>query len=183
MTIQRLPRLLLSVLLAATASAQTAPAGKTAVLQVQAAILGTREGHQVVSELEAKYAAKKAEFEKKQNDIAVLQEQFRKNSATMSDDAQRKMARDIDRKGKALNYEIETAQADYEQEQTDTMQALGRKFHEVVDKYARDNALGIVVDVSSPQTPAFWWAGAMDITNDVVRAYDTAHPVAVKQDK
>jgi outer membrane protein len=127
--------------------------------------------------LEAKFAARKAELDKKQNNIAEMQEQFRKRSATMSEEAQRKMAREIDRKSKALNYEVETAQSDYEQEQSDTMQALARKFHTVVDKYARDKELGIVVDVGNPQTPAFWWANAMDITNDVVRAYDAAYPV------
>ncbi len=170
--------LLLSVILSATVLAQTSPAGKTAVLQVQNAILNTREGHQVFSDLESKFSARKAELEKKQSDIAALQEQFRKGAATTSDEAQRKMARDIDRKTKALNYEVETTQADYEQEQSDTMQALARKFHQVVDKYGRDNGFAIVLDISNPQTPAFWWTNAMDITNDVVRAYDTAYPVA-----
>jgi len=170
--------LLLSMVVAATAAAQSAPGGKSAVLQVQNAILNTGEGHQWFSDLESKFAARKAELDKKQSDIAALQDQFRKAATTLSEEAQRKMARDIDRKTKALSYEAETTQADYDQEQSDTMQALARKFHAVVDKYARDNGFAIVLDVSNPQTPAFWWASAMDITNDVVRAYDAAYPVA-----
>ena len=165
--------LLLSIVVAA---AQNAPAGKTAVLQVQNGILNTREGHQAFSDLESKFAARKAEFDKMQTDIAALQEQFRKASTTMSEEAQKKMARDIERKTKALNYEAETAQTEYEQAQADTMQELARKFHAVVDKYGKDNGFAIVLDVSNQQTPAFWWANAMDITNDVVRAYDVAHP-------
>ena len=168
----------LSIVLTATVGAQTAPAGKTAVLQVQNAILTTREGHQAFSALESKFAARKAELEKKQNDIAALQEQFRKSSATMSEEAQRKIARDIDKRTKALNYEAETTQTDYEQEQADTVQALERKFRVVVDKYARDNEFGVVLDVTDPRTPTFWWTNALDITNDVVRAYDAAYPTA-----
>jgi Skp family chaperone for outer membrane proteins len=176
MTTRLLVCTLLSAVLAAAAMAQTAPAGKTAVLQVQNGILNTREGHQTFSDLDAKFATRKAELEKKQTEIAELQAQFRKGSATMSEEAQRTMAREIERKTKALNYEADAAQSEYEQEQADTMQALARKFHAVVDKYARDKELAIVVDVNSPQTPAFWWANALDITNDVVRAYDAAYP-------
>jgi outer membrane protein len=168
----------LCTVLAAAAPAQSASAGKTAVLQVQNGILNTREGHQAFSDLESKFSARKADLEKRQNDIAALQDQLRKGAATMSEEAQRKVARDIERKTKALDYEAEMARADYEQEQADMMQALARKFHGVVDKYARDKELGIVVDVSNPQTPAFWWANAVDITNDVVRAYDAEYPAA-----
>jgi len=170
----------LLLILAAMANAQSSPSSKAAVLQVQNAILTTREGHQAFSELESRFSARKVELDKRQNDITALEEQLRKGAATMSEEAQRRMARDIERKRKALNYDAETAQTDYEQEQADARQALARKFHAVVDKYARDQEIGIVVDVSNPQTPAFWWASGLDITNDVVRAYDAAYPAAGK---
>ncbi|HUB78523.1 MAG TPA: OmpH family outer membrane protein [Bryobacteraceae bacterium] len=163
-----------------SAAAQTPPPGRTAVLQVQNGILRTREGLQAFSDLEGKYSARNASLEKLQNDINALQEQLRKGGAAMSDDAQRKVARDIDRKSKALNYQAETTRAEYEQEQADLMQSLARKFHGIVEKYAKDKDIGIVVDIGNPQTPAFWWASALDLTNDVVKAYDAAYPAAVK---
>jgi outer membrane protein len=165
----------------AAAAFQTAAGGKTAILQVQNGILNTREGHQAFGEIESKYAARKTELDKKQNDIAALQEQFRKASATVSEEAQRKMARDIDKKTKAFNYEADATRAEYEAEQADLMETLARKFHGVVDKYSRDNGFGLVIDVSNPQTPAFWWASALDITNEVVRAYDAAFPAPSPQ--
>src|SRR5580692_10386262 len=127
---------LLTILLAASAAAQTAPVGKTAILQLQNGILNTHEGHQAFGDIESKYAAKKADLDKKQNDIAALEEQLRKSSATMSDEAQRKLARDIEKKTKSFNFEAEMTRADYEQEQADAMEAVARKFHTVVDKYA-----------------------------------------------
>jgi Skp family chaperone for outer membrane proteins len=101
-----------------------------------------------------------------------------KGSATMSDDAQPKLAREIDRKAKTLASEDDEAQSGYEQEHADTTQALLKKFRAVVGKYARDNRFGLVIDVSNPRTPSFWWANAMDIANDVVRAYDAAYSAA-----
>jgi Skp family chaperone for outer membrane proteins len=96
----------------------------------------------------------------------------------MSDDAQPKLAREIDRKAKTLASEDDEAQSGYEQEHADTTQALLKKFRAVVGKYARDNRFGLVIDVSNPRTPSFWWANAMDIANDVVRAYDAAYSAA-----
>lgn len=180
MTMKALRTVVLSFPFIVSAPAQTAAPARTAVLQVQNGILSTREGHQAFSDLDAKFAPRNADLEKRQNEIAALQEQLRKGGAAMTDDAQRKLARDIDRKTKALSYDAETTRADYEQEQADLMQTLARKFHAVVEKYAKDKEIGLVVDIGNPQTPAFWWANAMDITNDVVRAYDAAYPAAVK---
>jgi len=178
MTTSILSSALLTVVLVAAASAQTSPAGKTVILQLQTAVLNTREGHQAFTALDVKFAPRKAELEKKQNEIGALQEQFQKRAATFSADAQRQLGREIDKKTKALNYEAEATQTDYEQEQADIIQGIERKFHAVVDKYARDNGFGIVLDVTNPQTGAFWWGNALDITNEVVRAYDAAYPVA-----
>ena len=60
-------------------------------------------------------------------------------------------------------------------------QALDRKFRAVVDKYAKDAKLALIIDIGNPQTPAYWWANTMDVTNEVIRAYDAAYPLARKQ--
>jgi outer membrane protein len=178
MTTSILSSTFLTVVFVAAASAQTSPAGKTVILQLQTAVLNTREGPQAFTALDAKFAPRKAELEKKQIEIGALQEQYQKRAATFSAEAQRALGREIDKKTKALNYEAETTQTDYEQEQADIIQGIERKFHAVVDKYARDNGFGIVLDVTNPQTGAFWWGNALDITNEVVRVYDAAYPVA-----
>ncbi len=171
-----LSRAALALAFAAAAAAQTAPTGRIAILQVQDGVLNTREGHQAFTALDAKFASRKAELEKMQTEIASLNEQLRKGSSTLSDDAQRKLARDIEKKTKAYNYQFEATQSDYTQEQSDLFQTYAQKFRTVTEKYGKDNGIGLIIDVSNPQTPAFWWASAMDITNDVVRAYDAAHP-------
>jgi outer membrane protein len=169
--------LLVCVALVQTRAQTIAPA-RIAILNAQNALLSTKEGHRAWEEFEAKFAAKKADLEKRQAEIAALQDQLRKSGAIMSDDAQRRLAREIDKKTKALNHDAEDTQADYELEQGDITRDLERKFRAVVDKYAKDNGYTVVLDVSNPQTPAFWWANAADITNEVVRTYDAAYPLA-----
>ena len=143
---------------------------KVAIIHVQNAILQTKDGQKAASELQGRFAPKKADLDKKQADIASLQDQLRKGSATMSEEAKAKLMRDIDANNKSLQRDTEDAQADLDQEQGKIMQELGNKVMAVLEKYATANGYAIVLDVSNPQTPVLWAASAIDITNDIVKA-------------
>jgi len=149
---------------------------KVAIIHVQNAILQTKDGQKAASELQGRFAPKKATLDKKQSDIAALQDTLRKGSATMSEDAKAKLMRDIDANNKSLQRDTEDAQADLDQEQGKIMQELGNKVMAVLEKYATANGYAIVLDVSNPQTPVLWAASAIDITNDIVKLYDQANP-------
>ena len=166
-----LPALALGVAALAPLQAQT----KVGIIHVQNAILSTKDGQKAAADLQARFAPKKAELDKKQQAIAALQEQFRKGSATMSDDAKLKLQRDIDGNTKALNRDTEDAQAELDQEQGKIMQDLGQKLMAVLDKYAKENSFGVILDVSNPQTPVLWASNTVDITNDIVGLYDKAN--------
>jgi outer membrane protein len=169
------PALVLGV--ATLASAQPA-ATKIGIIHVQNAILSTKDGQKAASELQSRFAPTKAKLDKKQADIAGLQDQLRKGSATMSDDARNKLARDIDSNTKSLNRETEDAQQELDQEQGKVMNELGGKLMAVLDKYAKDNGYALVIDVSNPQTPVLWASNTVDITNEIVTLYDKANPNA-----
>ena len=160
--------------MAVLANAQT-PA-KVAIIHVQNAILQTKDGQKAATDLQTRFAPKKAELDKKQSDIAALQDQLRKGSATMSEDAKAKLMRDIDANNKSLQRDTEDAQADLDQEQGKIMQELGNKVMAVLEKFATANGYALVLDVSNPQTPVLWAASAIDITSDIVKLYDQANP-------
>src|SRR5215471_16719738 len=82
--------------LAVFAHAQAATPSKVAIIHVQNAILSTKDGQKAQSDLQVKFNPRKQQIEKKQADIQSLQDQMKKGSATMSDDAKNKIARDID---------------------------------------------------------------------------------------
>jgi outer membrane protein len=160
--------------MAAMAHAQ-APA-KVAIIHVQNAILSTKDGQKAATELQSRFAPKKAEIDKKQSDIAALQDQLRKGSATMSEDAKAKLMRDIDVNNKSLQRDTEDAQAELDSEQGKLMQELGNKVMAVIEKYATANGYALVLDVSNPQTPVLWASQAIDITTEIVKLYDQANP-------
>jgi outer membrane protein len=160
--------------MAAMAHAQT-PA-KVAIIHVQNAILQTKDGQKAASDLQGRFAPKKADLDKKQADIAALQDTFRKGSATMSEEAKAKLTRDIDANNKSLQRDTEDAQADLDAEQGKIMQELGNKVMAVLEKFATANGYALVLDVSNPQTPVLWASQTIDITSDIVKLYDQANP-------
>ena len=149
---------------------------KVAIIHVQNAILSTKEGQKAAGDLTAKFAPKKAELDKKQADLASLQDQLRKGSATMSEEVKNKLMRDFDSGNKNLQRDTQDAQDELDQEQGKVMQELGNKMMGVIEKYATQNGIAMVVDVSNPQTPVLWASQTIDITGDIVKLYDQANP-------
>jgi len=171
------PAILLGI--AVLARAQGAPPTKIGIIHVQAAILQTKDGQKAAADLKAKFAPRQAELEKKQQAIEQLREQMQKGSATMSDDAKAKLARDIDANTKALMRDNEDLQADVEQEEGRIFNDLGSKLYAVVEKFATENGYTLIIDVSNQQTPVWWASPASNITTEITALYDKAHPPTV----
>jgi outer membrane protein len=163
---------------AQTAPPQTPPQAKVGIIAFQNAIIATKDGQKAAADLTAKFGPRKSELEKKQSTIAQLQEQMRKGSNTMSEEAKQKLAREIDQTTKALNRETEDAQAELDQEQNKITQELGQRIMAVMDKYAKDNGYTLILDVSSQQSPVLFAASGTDITQDVIALYDKNSPSA-----
>jgi outer membrane protein len=162
----------LALAMAATAARADAQQGKYAVINIQGAIINTKDGQKAASELQAKTAPKKKELEQKQNEINGLQDQLNKGSNTLSDSAKNDLYKNIESKKKSLQREVEDAQADLEADQQKLLQQLGQKILAVIEKYSRDNGITMVVDVSSPQTPVLYASPSIDITKEIVELYD-----------
>ncbi|MCS6951276.1 MAG: OmpH family outer membrane protein [Bryobacterales bacterium] len=154
---------------------QTVPT-KVGIINIQQAILSTRDGQKAANDLQQRYEPKRKELEQKQNEINALREQLNRGSNTMSEEARQALMRQIDQKTRALNRDTEDAQADFEQDQNRILQELGQRMMVVIGKYARDNGYALILDVSSPQTPVLYAANGIDITSDIVALYDKNTP-------
>jgi outer membrane protein len=146
--------------------------GKYAVINIQGAIISTKDGQKAAAELNAKTAPKKKELEQKQTEINSLQDQLNKGSNTLSETAKNDIYKNIEAKKKGLQREVEDAQADLEADQQKLLQQLGQKILAVIEKYSRDNGITMVVDVSSPQTPVLYASPSIDITKEIIELYD-----------
>jgi len=151
---------------------------KIAIINIQSAILNTKDGQKAAADVQAKFNPRKSELDKRRSEIDALQDQLRKGSATMSDEAKERLQREIDGGNKDVQRRGQDMNDDLEQEQGRIMQDLGGKMMKIVEEYATQNGYAVVLDVSNPQTDVLWAAASTNITPDIVRLYDQAHPAA-----
>jgi outer membrane protein len=163
------------------APGESAPAPapvKVATIFAQNAIVSTQEGQKASAALNTKFGPKRDEFNRKQTELQALRDQLKKGQASMSADTRNSLTQTIDAKSREAQRLGEDSQAALEAEEAAMMQQLGDKLMAVVRDYAARNGYALVIDVSLPNGPVIWASPTIDITNEIVRLYDQAHPAA-----
>jgi outer membrane protein len=166
------------VVVAAPGSASTPAPVKVATIFGQNAIVSTQEGKKASAALTAKFAPKRDEFNRRQAELQGFREQLKKGQASMSAESRDSLNRTIDAKNREIQRLGQDSQAALEEEEGAMMQQLGDKLLSVIQDYASRNGYAMVIDVSLPNGPVLWASPSIDITNEIVKLYDQAHPVA-----
>jgi Skp family chaperone for outer membrane proteins len=150
---------------------------KIAVINLSEAMARTKEGQEVAKKINEKFGPKKAEFDKKQQEVETLTDKLNKGRATMSEDAQKALSAEITKKGTDLKRFGEDSQAEMDNDESRATQDLQQKMGPILTNYAMQNNFAVVIDVGQ-QSPVLWYATATNITDVMVALYDQAHPVA-----
>jgi outer membrane protein len=92
----------------------------------------------------------------------------------LNDETRSSLVRQIDSKQKALSRAQEDAQNDYAEQQNEIVQRVLQKLLPVIEVYAKDNGLSVVIDGSKlwPEWPLVWASPSVDITKAVVDIYN-----------
>ena len=175
----KIPAILAALLVALSASgfAQSQPPN-VAIIDIQSAIARTKDGQEAIRDLQGKFAPKRVALEKQQQEITNLQNQLRNQEKTLSDEARTRLLRTLDDKTRKLNRDNEDATAEFQQAQQDMINGIGQKMLGVISEHAQKNGLGLVLDVSSPQTPVLYANATIDITQAIIEQYDAATAAA-----
>jgi outer membrane protein len=161
---------------AAPAAAAPAPTGTTkiGVISVQDAILATNEGQKEFEALGKKFEPKRAEIKSMTDEIDSLKKQLDSQSKTPNDESRAGLVRQIETKQKTLTRSQEDAQNDFVGQQNEIAQKILQKLGPVIDKYAKENGLGLIIDISKPwpDGPVLWAGQSVDITRTIVDLYN-----------
>ena len=153
-----------------------AQAQKIAVMDMQSALVNTKDGQKAITELRAKFGPKDAELQKRGQELQAKQDQYRKTQNTISEAAKATLERDMEAIQRGLQRDADDAKQDMEADQQRVLQELGAKMIQVINKYAADNQYTAVFDVSGQPNNILFAATAADITAAVVALYDKAAP-------
>jgi outer membrane protein len=162
------------VLAASAARAQQAPA-KIAIINIQNAILATKDGEKAREQIRVKFEPRSKQIEAAGAEVQQLRSQLQKTANAISAEAREKLSREIDDKGKKLQWESEDFQSDLQQEEQKLVGEIGQRMIQIIDEYAKANNISVVLDVSSQASPVLWAATGIDITVDIVQLYDKKH--------
>jgi len=165
-------------LLAQTPAPSPAPT-RICVINLQSAMLSTKEGQAAADEFRTKFAEpEEKKLQAKQAEITDLDDKLQRGANTLSQTAQDDLKKSLDRKNTEYKRAVEDYQFDHDEEQRKLLDDLSAKMQAVIARYAQQNACAIFLDVTNPNSGIMWIADQVDVTRQIVDAYDKAQPSA-----
>ncbi len=165
-----------------TPATTTAPVpGKVGTINIQDAIFGSNEGQRDMQALQKKYEPKQVELKSQNDELEALKKQLSTQGEKLNEDALASLKKQIEGKQKTFDRSVQDAQEEIGGQQQDIASRILSKMAPLVVKYAQENGYTLIVDTSKPwpQSPVLWWnPDAVDITKNVVEAYNVQSGVA-----
>ena len=141
---------------------------KIGIIDFRQALEGTATIKKKADEMQSKFQPRYDELEKLSTELQELQTKLQ----TASGNAALELQTEGQRKQREAQRLQEDLQTDTEYERNEILQGAGARMRAIVAQVAQAKGLDLVVDIST----AFYYTPALEITNDVVAAYDAAHP-------
>lgn len=164
----------------ATAPAPTGP-GKVGTINIQDAIFASNEGRRDMDALQKKYEPKQAELKGQNDELESLKKQLSTQGDKLNEEAAGSLRKQIDGKQKLFDRAVQDAQEEVGNQQQEIASRILQKMAPLIVKYSQENGYTVIIDTSKPwpQSPVLWWnPDAVDITKNVVEAYNAQSGVA-----
>jgi outer membrane protein len=166
----------------AAAAAPKLTGTKIGTLAVEQAIAASNEGQRDLEALSKKFEPKQNELKGLNDEIDSLKKQLNAQQDKLNDESREKLVRQIETKQKAFDRSAEEAKEDFQGQAGEIENRILTKMVPIIQKYVSDNGYGLLLDTDQTMT---WPRGAvilsgptMDITQQIVEAYNTASGVA-----
>ncbi len=148
-----------------TAFAET----KIGFVDLQRVIAEIDEGKAMKSRLESMAKQKRSDLEKERNQIILEAQALEKQAATMKDEVKAQKAGDLQKRQGEFLQKLQKNDAELAQAQNAELGKILDKLNPVVGKIAQDEGLGMVME----RAALVYAAPSLDITNEVIRAYNS----------
>ncbi len=158
-------------------AAPSAPAPtttKVGTINIEQAVLASNEGRRDFELLDKKLEPKKTELSAQNDELQGLQKQLQTQGEKLNDEARATLVKQIETKKKSFDRAVQDAQEDAGNQQKEVFSRILNKMAPVIVKYAQDNGLTMIVDISNPwpQSPVLWANEGVDISRAVVELYN-----------
>jgi outer membrane protein len=163
----------LAVCSALFAFSQIAPAQvKVAVVDLRRAVFESAEIKKADAEMPAKFKVRQDAIDKLQKEIAAISQQLQSSNGKLAPAVESDLNLQGQKKQRDLQRLSEDLQADAQAYRDDILEKSSKKMADVVKKLSEEKGYDVVINSST----ALFWKPAMEITNEVIVAYDKAYP-------
>jgi outer membrane protein len=145
---------------------------KIAIIAFEGAVAQTNEGQRNFADLQKKYQPRENALKTRNDEIESLTKQLQAQGSTLSESARAAQAHTIDEKKKRLDRDAEDLRKEGGQAANEMYNSLASKVYDVLTTFAQQQGYAIVLDRSPQQTPVLLAQPSMDITKQVVDAYN-----------
>jgi outer membrane protein len=156
------------------ARAQAASAqNKVAVVNFQNAVLSTAEIQKALKDLQVKFKPRQDALQKGQQELSDIQTQLQASQGKLSQAGEADLTARGQRKQTQLQRLNDDLTADVEAERDEAIRKASTRMQELLKKVGEEKGLDLIVDSAA----APFIKSGIDITDQVVAAYDKAYPV------
>ena len=145
---------------------------KVGVVSLQKAILETAEIKKANVDMQAKYKKRQDDLDKASRELSDIQTQLQAAQGKLSAAGEADLTARGQRKEREVKRLDEDLRADVERDRNDILQRAQTRMLDLVKKVSDEKGLDMVVEASA----VISFKPALDITTDVIAAYDKAHP-------
>jgi len=155
------------------------PAVGAVTVSFNEAVMQTGEAQKQLAALETKYAARQAKLKALNDQVTELQKQLQAAGAALSDAERANREQSLAAKQKQLQRDAEDYKTDTQTDTQEVFQSVAQKMFAFLQKYATQQKYPMVVERGSDTQPVVWFAAAnVDITEELVKAYDVQSGIA-----
>ena len=149
---------------------------KVGVISMLQALGATAEGKQAAAELQSQFAPRQRELESLDKQIGEIQQRLETGRAALSDEEKARLTAQGNRLAQRLDRRRREYQEDLNAAQGEIVSNLETKMRAVVHRYAQENNYATILDSSAQNSPVLYASKNIDVTQDLIRLYDQAHP-------
>jgi outer membrane protein len=168
-----------SLFLAHSASTPT-PSARIGIINIQEAIMECNEGKKELDALQAKFTPKQDELGKLNDEVVNLKKQYDAQKDKLTSEASASQLKALKAKQNTLQRNLANAQNEVQRAEQEVINRIGNKMMKVLEKYAKDHGYSLMLDVANPQTPVLWADQGINITKEIIQAYNAENPAAAQ---
>jgi outer membrane protein len=169
--------MLAGVLLANVALAQGAP--KIGYVDLQRALNESDAGRKAKEEFKVQVDKLQAQLKKQKDEIDSLKDQLDKKSLVMKEEERNNLEEDYRKRLRDFERNYKDSQADLQRKDNELTGAIIRDLQEIIRGYGERENYTLILESGS--SPVLYSAKSADLTDAIIREYNSNHPAKPKK--